>query len=484
MVIHGIGDQPPLRTLGAFVQGLWRAAHLGREAGLPGRARPTAVIAPLAGKARTLVRLPAGSVTQGELDVLEYHWAEHALGGMSAAATFVWLLDVVVAGLDFRRQLPFLLAGARPGRAWPIVVRQVLQVTGLAGAAAAILVALLVVVARAGEAAAALRQAAARLPELPSLPVAAALVLFLCLVAAVLVLAYDLLVAGLEARAVRRANADWGDGAWAGLYAPAAARWAAPGTAVLLLALLATFAVGSLLAPLLNGYLGVALTVVTEPALAVALAALAGILLGRSLLLSHVADVALYVTSDRLSSRARTRRAILDEGEELVSALLRAGYDGVYLAGHSLGSVVALDLLDRLARRSAAGDQLPLEGVRGLLTFGSPLDKVAYFFRQRPGEDEAVRAQLLNVLHGVRRRPDMRDHGPHALAPLQQPFEAVRWLQVHAPGDLLSDRLSHYRVDKRMVLPRYNPLTAHNAYWRDDRFFSGVIGWLRDGAEA
>lgn len=425
-------------------------------------------------------------VGDAELDVIEYHWAEHAVGGMSAAATFVWLLEVVAAGLDFRRQVPFLMAGARPGRAWPLVLRQLLQVASLAAAAAGLLVALLFVLARAGEALAALKGAAGALPELPSWPQAAALVLLLCLVAALLVLAYDLLFARLEARMVRRADAAWsmaGSG-WSGLYGPAATRWSAPGLAVLLLTLVGALLLAHYLRPVLAAYGAVVLTLLAEPSLALAVAALAALLVGRSLLLSHVADIALYVTSDRASARARTRRAILDEGEGLLRDLLNGGYDAVYVAGHSLGSVVALDLLDRLARSNAAGANTDLARLRGLLTFGSPLDKVAYFFRQRPAEGESVRAQLLNRLHGVRRRADMRDHGPYALGPQGQAFEHVDWLQVHAPGDLLSDRLIHYRVDRRLVLRRYNPLTAHNVYWRDDRFYAGALAWLRGVRES
>ena len=485
LVIHGIGDQPPLRILGAFVQGLWRAARSGapQAPGVPGDA-PTAVVVNLAGRSRPLVRLPKGVLGEQELDVIEYHWAEHAVGGMSAAATFGWLLEVAAAGLDFRRQVPFLMAGAPPGRSWTLVLRQLLQVTSLAAAAAGLLVAALVVGTRAGEAAAAVRQALGQFPGLPSVPQAAALVVLVCLVAAVIVLAYDLLFARVEAHTVRRANADLSGAGptWSGMYGPAAGRWGAPGLAVLLIALLATLALGYRLWPLLTAYGAVVVTLLAEPGLSLALAALAALMIARSLLLSHVADIALYVTSDRLSSRARTRRAILDEGEELLRGLLEAGYEGVYVAGHSLGSVVALDLLDRLARGNGGGEEPDLGRVRGLLTFGSPLDKVAYFFRQRPAEGETVRAQLLNRLHGVRRRPDMRDHGPFTLTPHEQPFEGLDWLQVHAPGDLLSDRLIHYRVDRRMVLPRYNPLTAHNAYWRDDRFFEGALGWLR-GAE-
>ncbi|MFA5550852.1 MAG: hypothetical protein WDA03_04470 [Trueperaceae bacterium] len=485
LVIHGIGDQPPLRVLGAFVQGLLRASR-GEVAGRGvGSALPTAEVADLAGKARPMVRLPEGVAGEHELDVIEYHWAEHAVGGMSAAATFGWLLEVVVAGLDFRRQVPFLLAGHRPRSAWRLVLRQLLQVAGLAGVASGLMVAALFVTARAGDAVTALLRALAELPGLPSLPQAGLLVLLLCLLAAVAVLAYDLLFARVESRRAARAGAGThvGSATWSGMYAPAAERWTAPGLTVLLITACAAGGLGYVLWPVLAAYGAVAGILLTEPGLAVALAALAVMLVGRSLLLSHVADIALYVTSDRLSSRARTRRAILDEGEELLRALLGAGYEGVYVAGHSLGSVVALDLLDRLARDPVAASDVELARLKGLLTFGSPLDKVAYFFRQRPAEGESVRAQLINRLHGVRRRPDMRDHGPFALGPHVQPFETLDWLQVHAPGDLLSDRLIHYRVDRRLVLPNYNLLTAHNAYWRDDRFFAGALGWLR-GAQS
>ncbi len=501
LVIHGIGNQPPLRVLGAFVQGLSRAMGALRRpvdadsGAAADPARPQALLVRVAGKARPVVRMTLDPPATDQVDVYEYHWAEHAVGGMSAAATFVWLLEVVVAGLDFRRQVPFLLAGAGGGRVWPLLLRQLLQVAGLAAVAGALLVAVLVVSARAGEVLAAIRRAAGLLPELPSVPQAAALVLLVCLVAAVMVLAHDLVIASWEARRARAASSSGGrhpgskaeaDGVpevWSGMYAPAATRWAVPGMITLFMVVVAAALTSRLVAPQLSDYGTVVATLLREPGVSVALGAVAAVAVARSLLLSHVSDIALYVTSDRLSTRARTRRAILDEGEELLLGLLERGYDGVYVAGHSLGSVVALDLLDRLARREAVGQDTRLRHVRGLLTFGSPLDKVAYFFRQRPAEGEAVRAQLLTFLHGVRRRPDMRDYGPYLLQSPPAPFETLDWLQVHAPGDLLSDRLIHYRVNRRLVLLRFNPLTAHNAYWRDERFYAGALAWLQ-GAEA
>lgn len=37
--------------------------------------------------------------------------------------------------------------------------------------------------------------------------------------------------------------------------------------------------------------------------------------------------------------------------------------------------------------------------LRGLVTFGSPLDKIYYFFREHVTEDQAMRAQILSMLH-------------------------------------------------------------------------------------
>lgn len=498
LVIHGVGGQPPYRVLGAFVEGLSSAirraptgAPVGSGGSWPTEAGaddpPAGVMGTteLGGKRRAYVRLPlaAGGEAAGEVDVYEYHWAEHPVGKISAGGTLMWLFEVLLAGLDFRRQLPFLMAGLPRRNVWPLVLRQLLQVLSLVTLAGLLLTLVLLLPTRAGELREALRGAGANLTGPPTVLEVAGLLLLASLLAVTALLTRDLLLARIEAATLRRRHASVGSAKWAGMYAAVAKRWAVPGFSTLALALLATGLVARLLSAPLQGYLAAAATLLTTPSTLIALAAAALLLTGRRLLLSHVAGVALYVTSDRVSSRARTRRAILDEGEELLTGLLGADYDGVYLAGHSLGSLIALDLLDRLSRGALPEASAAHQRVKGLLTFGSPLDKVAYFFRQRPGEGEAVRAQLLNYLHGVRRRPDPRDHGPFTLQSAPQPFERMEWLQVHAPGDLLSDQLLHYRVSRRVVLRRFNPLTAHNDYLRDEAFFDAALEWLKPGGE-
>lgn len=510
VVIHGIGDQPPLRTLGAFVQGLVRAAReraltrataaaAADPADVQGLAAPVPGTVHVAGRPRPLVRLSGRDLGLDleDLDVLEYHWAEHAVGRIGAFATFAWLLGTALASLDFRRQVPFLLA--REGaRAWPSVLRQLLWVATLAGSAVGLVVAALAVAARGGAALAAVRDAVVALPGLSSVPTAVGLVAFGCLGVATVALGRDVLAARLEAAAVRRRHGRAAP--WDGMYGPAARRWAPTAIVAFAVAVTATGVLAWAVRPALAQYGRSVGLLLSGDGVAVGLLALAAAWTARALLASHVGDIALYVTSDRASARARTRRAVLDEGQRILLDLLgdgeqqdrasnaqrdarsergaAAGYDAVYLAGHSLGSVIALDLLDRLAREQRHRE-VPLERLRGLVTFGSPLDKVAYFFRQRPAEGEAVRAQVLSYLHGVRRRRSLRDYGPYVFAPYTLPFARMSWLHVHAPADPLSDLLVHYRVDRLLTLPVRDPFTAHEAYWRDDRFYRAVLGWLR-----
>lgn len=470
VVVHGIGKQPPLRTLGAFAQGLVRAAPASGP-----HAAPRLLTTRVGGRVRPFVRLHPHA---GALDLFEYHWAEHSVGRLGAWETFAWLLGVSVAGLDFRRQVPYLAKAAGSEQLPWVLGRQLVHVAVLAAGAASLAVAALVVIGRAPQALAALRGAIMLLPS-PTLGEGLALVSLLCVVATTIALARDLLLSRLESADVaRRHRAPEGESTWAGMFGPASGGWRGPAWLALGSAVLATLVVGAVARPLLARYAAAAELLFGELGVVVALGAVAAAVASRSYLLTHVADIALYVTSDRVSARARTRRAILDEGEALLSGLLEQGYSEVYLAGHSLGSVIALDLLDRLARAPGAVQDPALERLKGLLTFGSPLDKVAYFFRQRPGEGEAIRSQLLSALHGVKRRSGLRDYGPYLAAPYRLPFGGLRWCQVHAPGDLLSDRLDHYLVDERVVLPATNPLTAHGSYWRSDAFFRVVLDWL------
>jgi hypothetical protein len=120
--------------------------------------------------------------------------------------------------------------------------------------------------------------------------------------------------------------------------------------------------------------------------------------IAQAFLKNFMGDVAVYVNADAKAKNYAARRAILSGATLAITRLLKddpRSYQRVIVAGHSLESVIAYDVLNELMnRRLATTDQVvgsvppraeihqnDLDKIKGLVTFGSPLDKVVYFFR-------------------------------------------------------------------------------------------------------
>lgn len=210
---------------------------------------------------------------------------------------------------------------------------------------------------------------------------------------------------------------------------------------------------------------------------------------------SYLGDVAVYVNTDRKAKNYAARVEILNGSTAALTRLLKAKvndqgnergkYDEVILVGHSLGSVISYDTIDELLNHADASPaelkaekpglnitREDLEKLTGLVTFGSPLDKIYYFFRQQVASDQAVRAQILSYLHAFRKVGSHREYGEYAF-PKYKPFEPSRleWLNAWSVMDMVSGKLHFYKVDCRQHFWYWVPLLAHLSYWRDPRFY-------------
>lgn len=216
----------------------------------------------------------------------------------------------------------------------------------------------------------------------------------------------------------------------------------------------------------------------------------------------YAADIALYTTADDNSRFFASRQLILNQATRKLRWLLRQPrYASVALAGHSLGSAIAYDALDRLRFEStlratttpgppAAGGEAPpltreeFARLQTFVTFGSPLDKIVYFFRTTLRPYETVRAHIINELHGFRRPPDLLASSWRiGDDPPFDPRDAgVRWLNVYSPMDPISARLYSFRDVKNVR--RWYPIwgKAHTDYWHDAGFYEAVLALLREAA--
>lgn len=216
-------------------------------------------------------------------------------------------------------------------------------------------------------------------------------------------------------------------------------------------------------------------------------------------LADFVGDVAVYVNVDAKAKNYAVRRAILNGAASAITRILKdnvRGYDQVIVAGHSLGSVIAYDSLNELMNRCQVGgsvghaiyatpDQLvgtqpqaaaihraDLDKIRGLVTFGSPLDKVHYFFRDFVPDSQSVRSQILALLSSFRTRGSGRDYGIYRLQPyVANQLSNVRWLNAWSPQDPVSGMLHFYAPIERRKFDYLIPIYAHLSYWEDLRFY-------------
>ena len=471
VVIHGIGEQHPYETLDAFVQGLAYEFKIG-----PGRLEHR--LSSVNGSVRTSIRMPlpqpVGRESVRALDFYEFHWAGMVRGGIRLPHVVTWLLRTALNPLRFWSQQATVLLATRAQSKRSLIALFLGEVgrSILFPIVAALIVApFFYAASQQGALSDAWAAVIEALGSARSMATIVGLAGLAVLVAAALRGAWGLIGEARSGGTTERASVRW----WAA---------ASVATALCLLAL------GFVLDRWLDLHaLRLARAVFdalwTWPVgLPVAATALA-FYLGR-ILVRYLGDVAIYTNADENSAHFQMRAEILSKATALVREICEDGaYSAVYIAGHSLGSVIAYDVVNRYIRdvRADAPPATAQEGIarlRGLLTFGSPLDAIYYFFRTDVGSREPVRAQILSSLHGFRKRSSGRVYGDLALAP----YEVLKlpgciWLNVWSRTDLVSKRLIFYEVDRQEHrLSGWNPLRAHLAYWSDRDFYRLVSTWL------
>jgi len=183
-------------------------------------------------------------------------------------------------------------------------------------------------------------------------------------------------------------------------------------------------------------------------------------------LIEYLGDVVAYVEPQALDKFYELRRQIKDAVWTTARTVYgMPEYEDILLVGHSLGSVVMYDVLNRLLLEEPIGPRKL--GVRArtklLLTFGSPLDKTAFLFgAQGTGSEarEALAASVQPLISDQDTRPP--------------------WINVYSPYDIISGSLEFYDLPDRSNRNRVENvrdhdaatwLAAHEEYWTNRTIF-------------
>jgi hypothetical protein len=192
-------------------------------------------------------------------------------------------------------------------------------------------------------------------------------------------------------------------------------------------------------------------------------------------------DVVIYSTADVRSRNYAIRQRLLQGAvEELTSLCRRDEYEQIIVAGHSLGTVIAYDALNRIVvDANAPGGIRPehAQKIAGLVTFGSPLDKVAFYFREQAHDEEQVRGQILAHIHGFKSRPIPRPESAAIMdTPIQRRLDDAQWLNFYHLQDPVSGHLDAYDVDRNIPcdVEVAGRAEAHAAYWAHNPMYEAI----------
>jgi hypothetical protein len=147
----------------------------------------------------------------------------------------------------------------------------------------------------------------------------------------------------------------------------------------------------------------------------------------------------IYVTSNKIDRFSKVRREIKDVAYKSLSAVFHAmaddgthfEYEKIAIVGHSLGSVIAYDTLNRLINedRMTSGKMRIVQRTCLLETFASPLDKIAFFFTIQGSDSFQIREQLAESV-----QPLIMDYK----------YRPYPWINVRSPNDIISGEMYLY----------------------------------------
>jgi hypothetical protein len=198
------------------------------------------------------------------------------------------------------------------------------------------------------------------------------------------------------------------------------------------------------------------------------------------MMIDYVGDIVAYTGTDKKSEHHKIRQTIIKGASEYILSLLKSSdYDRIIIVGHSLGSVIAYNALNRINLKINLDPELsPLaEKIRGLITFGSPLDKIAFFFREQVSKQEYLRGQIIDHIHSFKAKNWYAENSADILkSEIKQFLDDIHWINFWDPKDPISGELDFYKVDQNLALDMKGKWgTSHTVYWNFSKMYQKII---------
>lgn len=205
----------------------------------------------------------------------------------------------------------------------------------------------------------------------------------------------------------------------------------------------------------------------------------------KKVFINYIGDVVAYTSTDRKAYLFNVRQSILRNSRLMLESILEnREYGSVIIASHSLGTVVGYDTLNRIHKLPKK--EKYFDKIKGFITFGSPLDKIAFYFREHIAEDARIRLQMINNLHSFKKVEmkypgidiDASDH-QKVVDNTSNNLENVKWINFFDSNDPVSGNLDLFKVEKNHKLDMDKPFgVSHLEYWEHPAMYEEILDFF------
>ncbi len=114
--------------------------------------------------------------------------------------------------------------------------------------------------------------------------------------------------------------------------------------------------------------------------------------------------------------------------------------------------------------------------INGLVTFGSPLDKIAFFFREHTPKKQYIRRQILAHFHGFKSKDlNLQKNEVKVENPIKPFLDHVRWVNFWDKKDPVSGQLDFYKDVENFQYSMKKPYgISHIEYWNYGKMYDDI----------
>jgi hypothetical protein len=219
-------------------------------------------------------------------------------------------------------------------------------------------------------------------------------------------------------------------------------------------------------------------------------------------------DICVYNVVDPKSKFYCVRRQILDGAVSAIRYLLekkgadkKRTYASVVVAGHSLGSQISYDAINKVNLLANQGliDGYDCDGkclatdkdadiarlsdqLTAYITFGSPLDKIVFFLREKTGKEQKLRQQMMEAYHCFKQLQWSTSQIDAEYMKLKMCIhrflDDIPWRNYYDDKDYVSGRLDYYgnvdNINCQFDAPGKFAFT-HSDYWSEPKMYRDII---------